>query len=138
MAHAYFQDLCRDPRYTDAFVEVVNTMVERDKNHPSIKLWSLGNESGYSPNHDTAAGYIREADPTRPLHYESTIGYFRSVHGWQGGERVSDVVYPMNPAIEDLASWSKANEDNRPLIACKYSPCMGNSNGSLTDYWITF
>ena len=48
-------------------------MVERDKNHPSVILWSLGNESGYGPNHDAAAGWIRGRDPSRPLHYEGAI-----------------------------------------------------------------
>ena len=137
-AHAYFQDLCRDPRYTQAFVGRVQAMVERDKNHPCIILWSLGNESGYGPNHDAAAGYARGADPTRPLHYESAIGHFWAGHGWRGGKRVTDVVCPMYPAIENMISWSEANEDNRPLIACEYSHCMGNSNGSLADYWAAF
>ena len=48
-------------------------MVERDKNHPSVILWSLGNESGYGPNHDAAAGWVRARDPSRPLHYEGAI-----------------------------------------------------------------
>jgi beta-galactosidase len=136
--HAYYQDLCRDPRYTRAFVERMQAMVERDKNHPSIILWSLGNESGYGPNHDAAAGYTRGADPTRPLHYESAIGHFWGGKGWNEGKRVSDLVCPMYPAIEDLISWSEADADNRPLIACEYSHCMGNSNGSLADYWAVF
>jgi beta-galactosidase len=136
--HAYYQDLCRDPRYTRAFVERVQAMVERDKNHASIILWSLGNESGYGPNHDAAAGYARGTDPTRPLHYESAIGHFWGGKGWCGGKRVSDIVCPMYPAIEDLISWSEAKADSRPLIACEYSHCMGNSNGSLSDYWAVF
>ena len=72
-AHAYYDDLCNDPRYADAFMERVQNMVERDKNHPSVILWSLGNESGYGPNHDAAADWLRERDPTRPLHYEGAI-----------------------------------------------------------------
>ena len=136
--HAYIHDLCRDPRYTDAFVERVQAMVERDKNHPSIILWSLGNESGYGPNHDAAAGYVRGVDPTRPLHYESALGHYSEGNGWQGGQRVSDVVCPMYSPIEDLIKWSDTDKGARPLILCEYSHCMGNSNGSLADYWATF
>jgi beta-galactosidase len=136
--HAFFQDLCHDPRYTNAFVERIQAMVEQDKNHPCIILWSLGNESGYGPNHDAAAGYIRGVDPTRPLHYESALGHFWRGAGWHGGQRVTDVVCPMYPSIEDIISWSNQNNDTRPLILCEYSHCMGNSNGSLADYWAAF
>jgi len=136
--HAYFQELCHDPRYTNAFVERVQAMVERDKNHPSVILWSLGNESGYGPNHDAAAGYVRGVDPTRPIQYESAIGHSWDGNGWQEGQRVSDVVCPMYTSINNLISWSKQNKSERPLILCEYSHCMGNSNGSLADYWAAF
>ncbi len=137
-SHAFFQDLCHDPRYTNAFVERVQSMVERDKNHPCVILWSLGNESGYGPNHDAAGGYVRGVDPSRPLHYESAIGHFWGGDGWRDGQRVTDVVCPMYPAIEDIISWSNHNNDSRPMILCEYSHCMGNSNGSLSDYWAAF
>jgi len=137
-AHAYYQDLCHDPRYTNAFVERVMAMVERDKNHPCIIFWSLGNESGYGQNHDAAAGYIRGLDPTRPLHYEAALGNYWDGNEWQGGTRVTDVVCPMYPPIENLISWSQNDRGNRPLICCEYSHCMGNSNGSLADYWAAF
>ena len=58
-SHAYYDELCSDPRYTGAFVERVQNMVERDKNHPCVIAWSLGNESGYGPNHDAMAGWVR-------------------------------------------------------------------------------
>src|SRR5258707_841046 len=136
-SHAFYYDVCRDPRYTRAFVERLQNMVERDKNHPSIILWSLGNESGYGPNHDAAAGWVRGADPTRPLHYEGAIA--RWDHGkFQGGERVTDVVTTMYPRIKDIVTWAKNSKDRRPLILCEYSHTMGNSNGSLADYWQAF
>ena len=72
-AHAFLHQLCRDPRYATQFLERGLRMVERDKNHPSVIVWSLGNESGYGPNHDAMAGWIRRRDPSRPLHYEGAI-----------------------------------------------------------------
>ena len=136
--HAYYQDLCHDPRYTNAFVERVMAMVERDKNHPSVIIWSLGNESGYGPNHDAAAGYVRGLDATRPLHYEPALGNYWQGNEWQGGQRVTDIVCPMYPPIENIINWSINDRGNRPLILCEYSHCMGNSNGSLSDYWAAF
>ena len=94
-AHACYDDVCRDPRYAAAFLERVRNMVERDKNHPSVILWSLGNESGYGPNHDAAAGWMRARDPSRPLHYEGAIN-----RDWSGGRRATDIVCPMYPTVE--------------------------------------
>ena len=136
-AHAFYREMCRDPRYTNAFVERVAAMVERDKNHPCVILWSLGNESGYGPNHDAAAGYVRAADPSRPLHYEGAIAPWDG-SSWAEGHRATDVVCPMYPAIEDIVTWAKTNDDWRPMILCEYSHAMGNSNGSLADYWAAF
>ncbi|HEX7589018.1 MAG TPA: glycoside hydrolase family 2 TIM barrel-domain containing protein, partial [Anaerolineae bacterium] len=136
-AHAFYHDLCADSRYTNAFVTRVRSMVERDKNHPSVIFWSLGNESGYGPNHDAAAGWVRGADPSRPLHYEGAISH----HGgrsWDGGHRATDVVCPMYPPIAEIIAWSKSGRDKRPMILCEYSHAMGNSNGSLADYWAVF
>ncbi len=137
--HAYYSDLNRDPRYTDAFVERVRNMVERDKNHPSVIFWSLGNESGYGPNHDAAAGYVRGADPSRLVHYEGAItNWGKQSKGWLGGHRVSDVVCPMYPQISKIVKYAEEGRGDRPLIMCEYSHCMGNSNGNLADYFAAF
>ena len=136
-AHAFYFDLCSDPRYTAAFVERVQAMVERDKNHPSILLWSLGNESGYGANHDAAAGWVRGYDPTRPLHYEGAISRWMGA-SWEGGHRATDIICPMYPEIAEIVQWAETTTDWRPMILCEYSHAMGNSNGSLADYWAAF
>ena len=132
-SHAYYDDLCRDPRYTGAFVERVQNMVERDKNHPSVILWSLGNESGYGPNHDAAAGWVRKRDSSRPLHYEGAIR-----RDWSGGRAASDIVCPMYPEIDTIEAHARRDDDPRPIIMCEYSHAMGNSNGGLADYFAAF
>jgi beta-galactosidase len=131
-SHAYNTSLCNDARWRSAWLARGSRMVERDRNHPSIILWSLGNESGYGTNHDALAGWIRKADPTRPLHYEGAPFH----DGWvDGGLAASDLVCPMYAPIEAIRHYGEAGKGTRPLILCEYSHAMGNSNGSLADYW---
>jgi beta-galactosidase len=145
-SHAFFNQACRDRRYASAFLERAIRMVERDKNHPSIIIWSLGNESGYGPNHDAMAGWIRSYDPSRPLHYEpATWHYDPAVHAarkrFDFGYNVTDIVCPMYADIPSLIAWAKDKKHpdrRRPMILCEYSHAMGNSNGSLADYWDAF
>jgi beta-galactosidase len=66
--------LTNQPSWHYAFADRVIRMVERDKNHPSVISWSLGNESGTGPNHAAAAGWVHDYDPTRPVHYEGAQG----------------------------------------------------------------
>jgi len=136
-SHRFLTTLCNDPRYASQFLERGLRMVARDKNHPSIIAWSLGNESGYGPNHAAMAGYIRKLDPSRVLHYEG------AVLGWEtgpAGAYVTDLICPMYPTIASIVDWARADDpgDRRPLIMCEYSHAMGNSNGSLSDYWDAF
>ncbi|MBU3062531.1 hypothetical protein KO481_29425 [Nocardia sp. NEAU-G5] len=128
--HDYAATLCGDARYLPAFVDRAARMVLRDKNHPSVIAWSLGNESGYGPNHDAAAGWIRSADPTRPLHYEGAIA-----RDWHAGHSATDIVCPMYPTPEALRIYARHPHTRRPLIMSEYQHAMGNSNGSLDAYW---
>ncbi|MFP4379975.1 MAG: glycoside hydrolase family 2 TIM barrel-domain containing protein [Candidatus Sumerlaeia bacterium] len=130
-SHDYYNTLCKDPRYAAAFLDRAMRMVHRDKNHPCIIGWSLGNESGYGPNHDAMAGWIRAYDDSRYIHYEGAI----TRGHWHDNHHGSDVICPMYPAIEHIVNWAKTTDDWRPLIMCEYSHAMGNSNGSLKDYW---
>jgi beta-galactosidase len=136
-SHARQVALCHDPRYHHAIVERVVRMVQRDRGHPSVIAWSLGNESGHGAGHDAAAAWVRANDPSRFVHYEGAI-----MHGWQTepgvGSTATDVVCPMYPAIDDIVAWAERGEDRRPMILCEYQHAMGNSNGSLADYWAAF
>lgn len=136
--HHYYGRLCREPQWLSAFLDRTRRMVETNKNHPCIIMWSLGNESGYGPNHAACAGWIRERDSSRLLHYEGALRpEFQG--DWQpeaGFNRLAtDVVAPMYPEINDMVEWVQTTKDKRPLIMCEYSHAMGNSNGSLSDYW---
>jgi len=128
---SYRIEPANDPEWLTAFMERCIRMVERDKNHPSIIMWSLGNESGYGPNHDAAAGWIRGYDPSRLIHYEGTI----HKHG-----KVSasvDVISVMYPSLEKLATMAEDPNETRPIIMCEYAHSMGNSTGNLKEYWET-
>ncbi|MES2209148.1 MAG: glycoside hydrolase family 2 TIM barrel-domain containing protein [Chloroflexota bacterium] len=129
-SHAFWGSLCDDPRYLGAWVDRVSRMVLRDRNHASVIVWSLGNESGYGANHDAAAAWVRRVDPDRPLLYEGAIRF-----DWTAGGRVTDIICPMYPSIAALVGHAASGRQRGPLIMCEYSHAMGNSNGTLADYW---
>ncbi len=131
-SHGFNTSLCHDPRYRSTWLERVGRMVERDRNHPSIIMWSLGNESGYGEHHDACASLVRRVDPSRLLHYEGAVFHA----GWSnGGMNVTDVVCPMYAPPSAIEMYAEKNLGTRPLILCEYSHAMGNSNGGLADYW---
>jgi beta-galactosidase len=139
-SHCFYDQLCRDTAWSFAFISRIQRMAERDKNHPSVIIWSLGNESGCGPSHGMGAAWLRGYDPSRPLNYEGAI---RPKTG-QGpytldtlgeGRQVTDIIGPMYPDIELITGFATCRDDDRPLIMIEYSHAMGNSNGSLSDYW---
>ncbi|MDR6878710.1 beta-galactosidase [Bacillus sp. 3255] len=115
--------LAQQPEWREAFVQRARKMVERDKNHPSVIIWSLGNESGYGPNHDAMAAWVREADPTRPIHYERAYD-----------APVVDIVSSMYPAVETIIEEGR-KDDPRPYLMCEFGHAMGNAVGNLQEYW---
>ncbi|MEU2621393.1 glycoside hydrolase family 2 TIM barrel-domain containing protein [Streptomyces sp. NPDC007157] len=129
-SHDHAHEIADDPRYLNAFVDRVSRMVLRDKNHPSVIIWSLGNESDYGANHDAAAGWVRRHDPTRPIQYEGA-----AKRGWADPGTASDIACPMYAPLEDCVAHALSGEQTKPLIQCEYSHAMGNSNGTLADHW---
>ena len=129
-SHAFISSICNDTKYLSAFVDRVARMIQRDVHHPSVVMWSLGNESGAGTNHEAAAAYARSFDPSRPLHYEGGIR-----GNWMGSHSLTDVIAPMYPTINAIREYAKSPKADRPLIMCEYSHAMGNSNGTLAEYW---
>lgn len=100
-------------------------MFHADKNHPSIVIWSLGNEAGFGDNFKHNYTLLKGLDDSRPVQYEQA---------WK--EPFTDIVVPMYHTVAELEKFANEN-DGRPLIMCEYSHAMGNSNGNLVDYWET-
>ena len=130
--HARWRSIAHDPLYAASFLERGLRMVLRDRSHPCVIAWSLGNESGYGPNHDAMAAWIRRTDPTRVLHYEG--GFSRDL---DAASPVSDLVCPMYSSVDRIVKWSRDGKDRRPLILCEYNHAMGQAGG-LADYWDVF
>ncbi len=150
-SHARHDSLARSMRFDGAIVDRVKRMVLRDRSHPCIIGWSLGNESGHGPAHDAAAAWVRHVDPSRFVQYEGGINSrWTPTSPAEGRERpptrsdvlASDVVCPMYATVAQITSWARwaerTGEDDRPLILCEYNHAMGNTNGGLADYWDAF
>ena len=117
------KSLAKDTAWLAMHMDRTVRMVERDKNHASVIIWSLGNEAGDGINFEKTSEWIHRRDKSRPVHYE------------RAGERPhTDIICPMYPSIEYLEKWAQAKHD-RPLIMCEYVHAMGNSVGALKDYW---
>ena len=158
--HGLRGTLASTPDWGDAFLDRAIRMAERDKNHPCIIFWSLGNESGYGPNHAAMSAWLHEFDPTRPVHYEGAQG--------DPDPQTVDVIsrfYPrvmqeyLNPGIPegsdqeraenarwerlleiaqregDHCTWVGSDGGPRPVLTSEYAHAMGNAMGNFQEYW---
>jgi beta-galactosidase len=117
------ESLAKQPEWADAHMERTVRMVERDKNHASVVIWSLGNEAGDGPNFEATSKWIHDRDASRPVHSE------------QAGRRPhTDIVCPMYPAPATLKKYA-SEPQTRPFIMCEYEHAMGNSSGDMHSYW---
>lgn len=138
-SHHYYDSLVQDPIYAHAFLDRSMRMVLRDKNHPSIIIWSPGNESGVGPNIAGAIGWIRGYDKTRPVQYEPACSAeMKGLISSEESRWYSDIFCPMYDTAEQMIDHLQWEGEKRPHILCEYSHAMGNSNGSLHHYWNTF
>jgi len=151
--HGLRGGLASDPDWAGAFLDRAIRMAERDKNHASIVMWSLGNEAGYGPNFAANSAWLKDFDPTRPIHYEGAQGvngepdpstvdvisrfYPRVQQDYlnPGMTEGSDAERPENARWERLLSIAQRTNDNRPVMTSEYAHVMGNAGGNLQEYW---
>ena len=116
--------LSDDPAWQALYLDRMVRMVERDKNHPAVLLWSLGNESGFGCNHVAMADWVHRRDPSRLVHYEG-----------DRDEAVVDVGSRMYFDVSRLDAVGQDHQNPRPFILCEYAHAMGNGPGNLEEYW---
>ncbi|MEQ8847585.1 glycoside hydrolase family 2 TIM barrel-domain containing protein [Botrimarina sp.] len=123
------ESLAKDPAWGPAHLDRARRLVERDKNHPSVIIWSLGNEAGNGVNFMANYDWIKERDPSRPVQYERA----------EYTDRNTDIRCPMYAPIDEIVRYARGEiegvETDRPLILCEYEHAMGNSLGNMADYW---
>lgn len=142
-SHARITSLAADPRFHAAQLDRGMRMVLRDRNHPCVIGWSLGNEAGAGAGFAALRAWIKATDPSRFVQYEGSfsLGVIAGNRDFLFGEHpLTDVICPMYASVEDIQRWSEeaGPTDGRPLILCEYSHAMGNSNGGLADYVAAF
>jgi beta-galactosidase len=123
--HGMGGELSQNPLWAHAYMERGTRMVMRDKNHPCVILWSLGNESGSGPHHAAMANWIRAYDPTRFIHYESG----------RPGPEISDVFSVMYPNLDWMRQVLADPQEKRPIMMCEYAYAKGNSTGNFFKFW---
>ena len=112
-----------NPDWEEAYVDRARQMVLRDKNHPSIVLWSLGNEAFYGKNHQAMYDFIKAVDDSRPVHYE----------GDQSAQ-TADIFSRMYPSVDFCVGFAKENSWEKPLVLCEFMHAMGNGPGAIKEY----
>ena len=150
-SHGLGGKLSNDPEWAHAFMERSDRMAERDKNHPSIFMWSLGNEAGRGPNHAAMAGWLHDFDITRPVHYEAAQGdprkegykdmsYLPNPRRTQNpvDQYYVDVISRFYPVLSTVDLLVNQPGDNRPIFFSEYAHSMGNSTGNLKELWDEF
>lgn len=116
--------LANNPDWLHAHKSRVSRMIERDKNHPSILIWSLGNEAGNGYNFHESYLLAKKLDDTRPVQYE------RAWLEWN-----TDLFVPMYSTPKEVEDYAKDDNWNKPLVQCEYAHAMGNSMGGFKEYW---
>ena len=142
--HGTRGSLANDPSWTGAFLDRAQRLAERDKNHPSVIIWSMGNESGYGPNFAAVSGWLHEFDPTRPVHYEGaqtetdapkTVDIIGRFYPRLTTETYAKPDDPWNLRWDKFLEIAQRTDDSRPVLATEYAHAMGNAIGNLQDYW---
>lgn len=128
--HGVGASLTNNPEWGSSFLERAQRMALRDKNHPSIVFWSLGNESGGGPNHAAMSGWLREFDNTRFIHYEGAQSLNNAID-----PPYVDMISRMYDSVDEMVMWANHPLDNRPVMWCEYAHAMGNSLGSFYKFW---
>ena len=123
--------LTNDPAWRGAFLDRAVRMVERDKNHACVIVWSMGNESGYGPNHIAMQEWTRSRDGSRPVHYEGAAPHYK---GSPNTESL-DMESRMYASPAEIEAYAQDPANRRPMFLCEYSHAMGNGPGDLHDYW---
>jgi len=126
-----FHKLSNNPDWKEAFVERAVRMVERDKNHASVIIWSMGNESGYGDNHIAMAEWTKARDASRLVHYEGADPRYYS----NSDTSCLDLDSRMYPSVKEIERYALDENSTKPLFLCEYSHAMGNGPGDLQDYW---
>ncbi|MDO4900896.1 glycoside hydrolase family 2 TIM barrel-domain containing protein [Actinomyces sp.] len=125
------EPIADNPEWTEPTLDRVRSMVEREKNRPSVISWSAGNECAYGCTFETALAWIKAADPTRVTHYESA--FYRDskrTYDYSG----IDLYGRMYPGLDEVRAYLDSDPD-KPFLLVEYCHSMGNSPGDLEDYW---
>jgi len=123
--------LSNDPAYEKAIVDRSQRLVIRDKNNPSVIIWSIGNESGYGRNIEKAGRWIKSYDNTRPVHYENTVPLEGTIPDYS----MLDFRSRMYASVEEAERYVSRADSDKPFIQCEFSHAMGNGPGDLEDYF---